>query len=68
MCGGRSSILHYGPLIETNYLYAPTPKKSINLLLVDLKHKTDTVLPNGFKFHVDFSFRFYFDMSFCKQQ
>jgi len=25
MCGGRSSILHYGPLIETNYLYAPTP-------------------------------------------
>ena len=25
MCGGRSSILHYGPLIETNYLYVPTP-------------------------------------------
>ena len=25
MCGGRSSILHYGPLIETNFLYAPTP-------------------------------------------
>jgi len=25
MCGGHSSILHYGPLIETNYLYAPTP-------------------------------------------
>ena len=25
MCGGRSRILHYGPLIETNYLYAPTP-------------------------------------------
>ena len=25
MCGGRSSILYYGPLIETNYLYAPTP-------------------------------------------
>jgi len=25
MCGGRSSILHYGPLIETNYRYAPTP-------------------------------------------
>jgi len=25
MCCGRSSILHYGPLIETNYLYAPTP-------------------------------------------
>jgi len=25
MCGGRSSILHYGPLIETNNLYAPTP-------------------------------------------
>ena len=27
MCAGRSSILHYGPLIETNYLlvYAPTP-------------------------------------------
>jgi len=24
MCGGRSSILHYGPLIETNNLYAPT--------------------------------------------
>ena len=23
MCGGRSSILHYGPQIETNYLYAP---------------------------------------------
>jgi len=25
MCGGRSSILHYGPLIVTNNLYAPTP-------------------------------------------
>jgi len=25
MCGGRSCILHYGPLIETNYLNAPTP-------------------------------------------
>jgi len=25
MCGGRSSIMHYGPLIEINYLYAPTP-------------------------------------------
>ena len=25
MCGGRSSILHYGPLIETNNLFAPTP-------------------------------------------
>jgi len=25
MCGGHSSILHYGPQIETNYLYAPTP-------------------------------------------
>ena len=22
---GRSSILHYGPLMDTNYLYAPTP-------------------------------------------
>jgi len=30
MCGGRSSILHYGPLIETNYLYAPTLNKSNN--------------------------------------
>ena len=92
MCGGRSSILHYGPLIETNYLYAPTPngqspsaslnksntppplrvKKSnthnintgrtYNLHLVDLKQKTETVLPNCFKFNVDFSFTFYFDM------
>jgi len=25
MRGGRSSILHYGPLIVTNYLYVPTP-------------------------------------------
>jgi len=25
MCGGRSSILHYGSLIENNYVYAPTP-------------------------------------------
>ena len=25
MCSGRSSILHYGPLIETNFLYGPTP-------------------------------------------
>jgi len=25
MCGGRSSILHYGPQIETNKLYVPTP-------------------------------------------
>ena len=30
MCGGRSSILHYGPLIETNYLYAPTPSGLLN--------------------------------------
>jgi len=35
MCGERSSILHYGPLIETNYLYAPTlngqsPSASLN--------------------------------------
>ena len=27
MCGGRSSILHYEPLIETNYPYAPTPNR-----------------------------------------
>jgi len=26
---GRSSILHYGPLIVTNYLYAPTPNVQI---------------------------------------
>jgi len=25
MCGGRSNILHYRPLIETNCLYAQTP-------------------------------------------
>ena len=25
MCSGRSSILYYGLLIETNHLYAPTP-------------------------------------------
>jgi len=25
MCGGRSSILHYRPLIETIILYAETP-------------------------------------------
>ena len=25
MCSWRSSILHYGPLLETYYLYAPTP-------------------------------------------
>jgi len=25
MYGGRSSTLHYGSLIETNNLYAPTP-------------------------------------------
>jgi len=25
MCGRRCSILHYGPLIETNNMYAPTP-------------------------------------------
>jgi len=25
MCGGRSSILQYGALMETNNLYAPTP-------------------------------------------
>jgi len=25
MCGGRCSILHYGPLIKTNNMYAPTP-------------------------------------------
>ena len=25
MCGGRSSILHYGPLIETNNLYILMP-------------------------------------------
>jgi len=26
MCGRLSSILHYGPLIETNYLYAEWAK------------------------------------------
>jgi len=31
MCGWRSSILHYGPLIETNYLYAPTQSPSASL-------------------------------------
>ena len=25
MCGGRSNNLHYGTLIETNNMYAPTP-------------------------------------------
>jgi len=25
MCGGRSSILDYGPLIETNNMYTPMP-------------------------------------------
>ena len=25
MCGGRTSILHYGSLIEANNMYAPTP-------------------------------------------
>jgi len=45
MCGGRSSILHYGPLIETNYLYTPPPngkrpsvslnKKQYNILWFD---------------------------------
>ena len=29
MCGGRSNKLHYGRLIETNNLYAPTPKTTI---------------------------------------
>jgi len=29
MCGGRSSTLHNGPLIETNHLYAPTPKGNV---------------------------------------
>ena len=24
MCGERSSILHYGPLVETDNMYAPT--------------------------------------------
>jgi len=31
MCGGRSSILQYGPLIETNTLYAPTPNGNVRV-------------------------------------
>jgi len=25
MCGGRPNILHYGPLKQINFMYAPTP-------------------------------------------
>jgi len=39
MCGGRSSILHYGPLIETNNLYAPTPNGQS---LIALLNKSNT--------------------------
>jgi len=31
LCGGRTSILHYGPLIETNNLYAPTPNGNVRV-------------------------------------
>ena len=45
MCGGRSSILHYGPLIETNNLYAPTPNgQSPSASL----NKSNTPPPPGF--------------------
>jgi len=44
MCGGRFSILHSGPLIVTNYLYAPTPNgQSSNALLM----KSNTPPPAG---------------------
>ena len=32
MCGGRSGILHYGPLIEINSLYAPPPNGNVQVL------------------------------------
>jgi len=35
MCGGRSSILHYGQIIKTNYLYAPTPNEQSPIALLN---------------------------------
>jgi len=29
MCGGRSSMVHYRPQIETNNLYAPIPNRNV---------------------------------------
>jgi len=46
MCGGRSSILHYGPLIETNYLYAPTPNgqsPSASLNKINTPHVSESI-------------------------
>ena len=31
MCGGRSSVLHFGPLIEANNLYAPVQKGNVRV-------------------------------------
>jgi len=31
MCAGRFSVLHYGPLTETNNLYAPSPNGKVGV-------------------------------------
>ena len=31
MCGGRSSILHYGPHLEANNMDAPTPNENVQV-------------------------------------
>jgi len=43
MCGGRSSTLHYGTLIELNNLYAPTP----NGQSVQLRRLTKAIYPQA---------------------
>jgi len=45
MCGGHSSILHYGPLKETNYLYASTPNGQSPSAWLN-KSNNRTPLPN----------------------
>jgi len=47
MCGGRSSILHYEPLIETNYLYAPTPNGQKPECVAKQKQYPRLLFPNA---------------------
>jgi len=47
MCGGRSSILYYGPPSETNNLFAPTPNGNVRVRReINAKHPTPLTVIN----------------------
>ena len=53
MCGGGSSILHFGPLVVTNNLYTPTPNgQSPSASL----NKSNTLTPSNLTFLLETDF------------